>query len=47
MAACFAEGPERRIVNLLIKILPLPLSEAEMRRTDERRGNGEPEIDQN
>lgn len=32
--------------SLLIRILQWPLSEAAMRRTDERRGKGGPEIDQ-
>lgn len=44
-----AEGTKRRTVSfsLLIRILQWSLSEAEMRRTDERRGSGGPEIDQN
>lgn len=34
-------------VSLLIRILKRPPRGAEMRRTDERRGSGVPEIDQN
>lgn len=49
-SSVLAEGTEGRIVSfsLLIRILQRPLSETEMRRSDERRGSGGgPEIDQN
>lgn len=45
--ACSGHRERNGEFSLLIRILQWPPREAEMRRTDEKRGSGGPEIDQN